>query len=366
MLSWLRNRKKSPEPLTFKSRVAAFWEWYATNARRFYDVIEAGRCKDLTDEICKGVDETLPHFAWDFGVGDSGVGHSFTLSGEGDPHKQLLAAFWKDRAPAIPGWTFYWTKQPTASADFGEMHLDSMVFKPIEFWLTPYVNAEAEKIELTMWHPLFPKMDERTRWTASFLFLDETLGEVDTGNWIGKIALDDKHLANAIPLAELRSFVAKTREETEWKKGAPGDIWTSYSGKEPKRGRMRRDVIAGTSCQFALIAELEDGMLDPDPLEAWGADYVFIALDARVLPTGKEVNARIEIEDALNSALGSAACGRLLGGATGLEHAYVDMLLFDGSNSIDIVQRVLREKRLPAGTSIEYFAKAKKSQRVRL
>lgn len=366
MLSWLRNRRKSPEVLTFKARVAAFWEWYAANAKRFYDVIEAKRCDDLTDEVCKGVDETLADFAWNFGSGENGVGHSFTLSGEGNAHRQLLAAFWKDRAPAIPGWTFFWTKQPTASIEGSEMHFDSMVFKPIEFWLTPRVNIEDEKIDLTIWHPLFPKIDERSRWTASFLLLDETLGEVDTENWIGKIELGDQHLANAIPLAELRSFVAKLREETDWQKGAPGELGTVYRGSEPERGTMRRDIVIGRTCQFALVAELEDGMLDPDPLEAWGAAYVFIAFDGSILPKGREVDARGEIEDALSSALELAASGRVLGGAMGLEHAYVDLLLFDGTNSLDIVQRVLREKRLPAGTSIEYFAKSKQSERVRL
>jgi hypothetical protein len=164
----------------------------------------------------------------------------------------------------------------------------------------------------------------------------------------------------------LVSFIAKTREETGWKKGGPGELWTGYRGNEPQGGLMRRDIVAGSTSQFALIAELEEGVLDPDPLAAWGADYVYVAFDGSFLPEGGEVDARDKIENALSTALESEASGVALGGAMGLDHIYIDLLLFDGDTSLGIVQRVLRAKGLPAGTTIEYFAKAKQAQRVRL
>jgi hypothetical protein len=366
MLSWLKTRHKSSESPTFKSRVESFWQWYAANAQRFYDTIEAKRCGDLTDEVSSKIDELLPDFAWNFGPTESGNGHAFTLTGEGNPHKQVLTAYWNAQAPKFSGWTFHATKQPSPGIMDCEMHIDSLVFKPAEFWLTPYVDNENEKIDITVWHPRFPEMDENTRSTVAFLFLDETLGEIDTENWIGVIDIGDQRLTHTIPLGELPSFVAKTREETGWKKGKPGELWTSYRGNDPQRGKLRGDIIAGTTSQFALVSELEDGALDPDPLEPWGADYVFIAFDSSVLPQGSEVDARADIEDALTSALSSAASGLVLGGAMGIEHAYIDLILFDGANSLDIVQRVLREMRLPSGTTIEFFAKSRQRDRIRL
>src|SRR5688572_1960039 len=112
MLS-LFKRGHTPKSLpTFKERTEAFWDWYAGVAARFYETIEAGNCEVLAKEVGKKVNELLPGFAWVFGPGEGGVGHSFTLSGDGDPHKQLLALYWRSRAPQIPGWTFYPSRQP--------------------------------------------------------------------------------------------------------------------------------------------------------------------------------------------------------------------------------------------------------------
>jgi len=70
------------------------------------------------------------------------------------------------------------------------------------------------------------------------------------------------------------------------------------------------------------------------------------------------------IENALEAALKAEHSGRVLGGAFGTQFAYLDLMLFDGRNSVQIVERVLREQNLPAGTAINFFAREKLSQRV--
>ena len=103
--------KKRPQ-LTFKNRVTEFWEWYSGVAERFFETIEDGRCADLTDEVAAFMNKTLPGMAWVFGPGEKG-GHSFTVSGEGNLAKQFLAEYWHSRAPDIPTWTFYASRQPS-------------------------------------------------------------------------------------------------------------------------------------------------------------------------------------------------------------------------------------------------------------
>ena len=76
------------------------------------------------------------------------------------------------------------------------------------------------------------------------------------------------------------------------------------------------------------------------------------------------VDKRSIIEESLDKALLSAQSGRVLGGAFGTQFGYIDLLLFDGRNSLEIVERVLRKHNLPAGTAINFFAKEKISQRV--
>jgi hypothetical protein len=90
------------------------------------------------------------------------------------------------------------------------------------------------------------------------------------------------------------------------------------------------------------------------------ADLVYVAFPSSHLPSGAEVNTRSAIEDALESALEAESSGQLLGGALGIDHAYIDLLLFDGESSLMIVKDVLRQARTPrAKTRIEYFAKCR-------
>jgi len=359
--------KPKPPPVpaepTYKTRVQQFWDWYTEVAARFYQTIEAGQSASLAPEVSAKVDESFPGFAWVFGPGANNQGHSFTLSGEGDLHRQLLTQFWLTLAPSLPGWTFYAARQPTAIQG-QRININDHVFNPIEFWLTPVVNQEKQKLDITVWHPMFDQMPERQRWTVLFLFLDQVLGEYGTGQWVGEIKLEPKRLADSIPLEELRDFTQKVQTEHGWKKLPPGESSAMYRPKEQHTRYLRGDIVTGTTMHLPLLNQYLKGNGElADPLKGTGADYVFVAFDAKILPAGKQVAVRGATEDALDVALRTAASGRLLGGALGTQNAYIDLLLFDGSRSVDLVLRTLRERNLPDGTSLNYFAKEKRGQR---
>lgn len=363
MLSLFKRDKSIPTTLTFKTRVAQFWAWYAEVAPRFYETIEARKCPDLTSEVSAKVEELVPGFAWVFGPGEHERGHSFTLTGEGDFHRQLLTQYWLGQAPTLSGWTFYAARQP-GQIRGQHLKMDGRKLDPIEIWITPFINHDGKKIDITVWHPLFETMQEEELSSVLFIFLDEALGEYSTQQWIGEIKLEPTKLADSFPLEELNEFLKRIQMERGWTKLPPGESAMGYQFEEQHNHFLRGDVITGTTMHFGLIDEyLEaEGGLE-DPLSGTGADYVFVAFDARILPVGSEVAVRAEIEDALDEALRVSASGRLLGGAWGKENAYIDLLLFDGPASIEMVLGVLREKNLPAGTSINYFAKEKRGHR---
>ena len=364
MLSLLKRKAPVAADATFKTRVQRFWEWYAQVSPRFYQVIEAGKCPTLAKEVSAKVDELIPGFAWVFGPGADGQGHSFTLSGEGNLHRQLLAIYWLAHAPSLPGWTFYAARQP-GSIRGQRMEIGGRKFDPLEFWVTPFVALDEKKVDITVWHPLFDSMEERERWTVWFLFLDEALGEYGTQQWIGQIKLNPERLADSIPLEELPEFLRRAEAERGWKKLLPGESGVVYRCEEPHGRFLRGDIAIGSTMHPGLINEyLEaEGEME-DPLSGTGADYVFVAFDARILPAGAEATARGEIEDGLDQALKASASGRLLGGGWGTTNAYIDLLLFDGPASLKIVQQVLREKSVPAGSTINYFAKEKRGHRI--
>jgi hypothetical protein len=364
MLSLFKKKPQPEEPLTLKTRVELFWKWYAEVAPRFYETIEKGKCAELATEVSARVDALLPGFAWVFGPGENKKGHSFTLSGEGALHRQLLAIYWLSRAPKLEGWTFHASRQP-GSIENARINIGQKVFNPIEFWLTPSINRENEKVDITVWHPLFDILKEKDRWTILFLFLDEALGEYGTQQSIGEIKLDSARLADSMPLTELLGFVKKVEAEAGWKKYPPGQGGVVYKKSEPHDEFIRGDIWVGSTVNLRIVNEYAQSKGDlQDPLAGTGADYVFVSFDASILPKGKEATARGAFEDALREALASEFSGQVLGGALGTKNAYIDLMLFDGKKSLEIVQRVLKEKQLPAGTEIHFFAKEKRGHRI--
>ncbi len=374
MLSFFRRKKpaaSSPAPVaphadpTFHERVIAFWRWFESVAPRFYQTIEAGQCASLADETSAAVD-ALGKFAWVYGPGENLEGHSLTISGEGNIHRQLLLLHWLACAPKIPGWSFYAARQPGPIAGHA-IEMGGERFEPEKIWVTPVPNAEGECIDLTIWHPAWDKIDERQRTTVTFLFLDESLGEYGTDWWVGKIEYGKNQLAGSFPLAELAEYVFQTAARQGWKKSAPGETISLFRLEEPAGDFPRGNIFSQATAVSRLFHDYmkAEGEL-PDPLQGTGADYVYVTIASEFFPKGAEVAKRGEVEDALDAALRVTRGGRCIGGAFAPGLGYVDLLLLDGARSVDTVRKTLKELNVPAGTIIEYFALEKRAQRIAL
>ena len=87
-------------------------------------------------------------------------------------------------------------------------------------------------------------------------------------------------------------------------------------------------------------------------------------MDVQSFPEGQQMETRDAIETALAAALKAEHSGRILGGAFGTQFAYLDLMLYGGQTSVQIVERVLREQNLPAGTAINFFAREKRGRRL--
>ncbi|RYD23352.1 MAG: hypothetical protein EOP88_04585 [Verrucomicrobiaceae bacterium] len=231
--------------------------------------------------------------------------------------------------------------------------------------MTPSIDAEEERLDLTIWHPLWPQIEKRLQWQITFLFLDEMLGEYGPGWWIGEIRFGNDRLADSFPLEELREFAEETSAREGWKKYPPGECYTMFNIRPSEKVFPRSDLLTLSTVVPRLFQDHREaqGKLD-DPLKNTGADYLYISIPKDFLPAGHEVDKRYEIEDALDSALKSRNSGRCVGGGLGRERAYVDLLIYDGQRSLDIIAETLKARDLPKGTTIEYFAKEKTSNRI--
>lgn len=354
--------------LTFKQRVESFWAWYASVADRFYQTIEDKQCGSLSAEVSAKVDEFLPGMAWVFGAGEEGKGHSFTLSGEGIATKQILAAYWLSRAPALKGWTFYCERQPSEDAEDFSLEMNGMVFKPIEFWVTPEIDEEEEHLDLTVWHPLADQAGERACFTALFLVLDEIFGEFGTGRWIGRIEFSKSKLGPSMPITELKSFLESAREERGWKMRAPGETWIGYRvpPEQQSDSKPRLDTISGTTACWDPLRTYFKGEEEEAPFDGFHADWVYLTFDTRTLPQESIVDAREDMSDVITAALEEAKSGRPLGGAIGRGKTYIDFLIYDGHRSIGIIREAAKRAGLPDHTRLEYLGYAGKKPGLRL
>lgn len=340
----------------FKTRVQDFWKWYAAKSNDFLHAIESDNCADLQPEVTDAV-RKLGLGAWVFGPGpEEKGGHSFTITGEGNIHKQFLTEYWVKKAPEIDGWTFYPSRQPgelnpTQGIEIMECH-----YTFAEVWITPQLNENDKIIDLIAWHPHFDKLTENDRYMVIFLLLDEVLGEYGTTNWIGKIDLGALKQNEAIPICELRDFVLDLEIQRSWKKYPPTQTFASYRIPEQTRSFQRSDVYVGMSANFGLIGDFmsNHGNLK-NPVEGTGAGFIYVSFDSNNLPKGSEVEYRAQYEDAIEALLQKESCGQVIGGAMGQINAYIDLIYFDQNECIQLTTEALKAQGLPAGSMIHSF-----------
>ena len=351
--------KKPPQP-TFKARVAEFWQWYPQVADRFYQTIEQGRCEALAPEVSKFMDKMLPNLAWVFGPGENG-GHSFTLSGEGQVVKQLLAEYWLTQAPQISRWTFYASRQPSEADRLKDLAIAVGGGEQVDtqnFFIKTTVNEEAQLIDIAAWHPSLKQVPPDHHYQILFLLLDEALGEFGTETWLGEIKVQPLAAEpGTITLDALPGLIENVKKYYQWEKLSPLQTYSVYKVSESSNS-PRGDTLFGSTCISSLISEfLENkGKLAENPLAGTGAELAYMAIDGSVFPDGSQVDVRANIEDAVGDALAKENSGRTLGGAFGTQQSYIDLLLFDGDNSRRIVETALDGLQLRGRSQIKSFA----------
>ena len=354
---------EAPAEFTFKQRVEGFWHWFESVAPRFYQTIEDKKSTTLTAETSSAVDRFLPRLAWNYGPGENGKGHSLTLSGEGMQPEQILAEEWRKRAPKLEGWTFYAERQASPNPGDFTIKIGEIKFKPIEFWVTPVIDEEEEKVDLAVWHPLADGENKGVFQTALFLFLDEIFGEYGTGRWIGSIEIGKDKLAQSLPITELKEFVKETVRSLAWKMHVPFDLWSGYRIPEDKidLNRPRLDTISGSSLCFGPLAGfLDNPAAAEDPFCPLGADWIYLSFDSSFFGDRNPVDVRGDIEERIDAQLSAAHAGKHIGGAIGIQRSYIDFLVFDGQRSIDIIRESARAAGMPDDSRIEYLAADKR------
>lgn len=116
----------------------------------------------------------------------------------------------------------------------------------------------------------------------------------------------------------------------------PAQAYTGYEARPRRAPRevLRQDVVAGTTCLPALVEEfLAGGQALADEALAHGAVLGFLCCDAGPADAGR-VARRAALEEELARRAGPLA--RVLGGAVGARHCYIDLLIWDLEPFLDL------------------------------
>lgn len=354
MINFLSRKKKEA---TFKKKVVDFWDWFSKNSESIHSKISSGKATDLSDEMIRQVNKLMPGMAWCFGPGKSEGRYSFTLSPEANRNLQFLSSFWLNMAPDIKNWDFYSSKQPSKNPENFTITIRDRDFSISEMWLQPISDENNQVFDINVWHPHFDVMDDNSRYQILFLWLDEVLGENGTEQWIGQVDFCTEKFTEAIPLLELPEFINKKQKENQWKKPSPEESYSLYEMNLDMNAFPRSDTKFGNTCHMQLVGDYFDSQSDlPNLLAGSHADYVYISFSTAFLPKGDEIEKRTQIEDTLNLLLKDNKTGRCIGSAFGTAKNYIDFIIFDGHESLEILLNGMLNCELPTGSEVHYWA----------
>jgi hypothetical protein len=201
----MRLFKREPEP------PKDFWSWWADARDRLAADIEArSGGATMAKEISAAVGTIHPNMAWELAPGAS-ARHAFCISPEGRPDLRRIALKWLESAPPADGtWEFHASRQ--ASAPLGRLQIGGTSADLSEMRAVTAWDSSRRRVDVRLWHPVFPGMPRQGRLQLAFLFLDNLLGEDDVERWIGEIDVLDAPSGGRTP-DELRAEVDRHRGE---------------------------------------------------------------------------------------------------------------------------------------------------------
>lgn len=337
-----------PPGASYLDRVTTFWEWFAANA----DALDAmvtmpGRQEEVLALMNATVAVLSPAgLDWCFDRGANGAKHSFILSSGGNPHRRQLVDFWLDKAPEIPGWSFFSAKQPAEDLGSFSINVGDTQFRPAETWVTPEYDEDSDRFNLWVWHPGF--VSQRDQGSAiAFLLLDAALGEDMVAAVVGGVASRADRLQTAMPLTELRGFMDAEVIRREWQKRIGGQH--IVQAELPELLAAPYDFAEFVTHVPELVTEMVRGeLVEHDPLEASGAAYYFVRL-----PRDASMAGRMEsLRNALCDGLFDQGIGQRIGFGVGPEAFFQFVTAFDPPSVLSFMSRLLSAHQVPAGTAI--------------
>lgn len=188
--------------------IASFWSWWSTARPHVERAIAASSYHAVADEIAERVSSIHPALDWELGPGVRGALHALCVSGKGDPELRRITERWRRAGPDPDHtWEYHPAREGSPDNLSLELELEGHRVAFQDFVVAIEIDGLRERIDVVLFHPVFPRMTKELRSRVAFLLLDNTLGEDGVERWIGAIETVTRKPARSGPVRALFAAV---------------------------------------------------------------------------------------------------------------------------------------------------------------
>lgn len=260
-----------------RAAIDAFWAWWINVRDEIVKAIDAQDIDPFVDPLMARVRAISPRLVWELGAG-ANAKYQLCVTGEGDARARLCAERWLAAAPdADDTWEHVAARQPRDVPDLllkiGDVELDLEAFR-----FAARVDEVCELVDVGVFHPAFAEVesaDEQCA-TATFLYLEQLLGEDGVARWLGFVDVYHEPIDEAVlGGVELRDVVGQLESS------ATGRRWVTLRGEvDGQPGELEANValkridhlLLDTRIELSIMLEDDvDGMPTQEEADALGA-----------------------------------------------------------------------------------------------
>ncbi|MGL5317147.1 MAG: hypothetical protein ACRC9Q_00380 [Bacteroidales bacterium] len=321
---------------TFKLRIEEFWKKFQVKEQELYQMIQS---QDDPEAIMSRMQELLG-VAFDsvyFELSLQEDKCEIILTPEGNRVKWILYYYWMKMAPAELGvrWNFYAAKPPVAEPLPVTFTMYDIEVSDTDFEIFAEENRIGAVIDLFVYAPKFDTCTEQQKYTIFYVLLEHYLGEVNLMEYIGDITFvaKDQETGERVDAVSMLSFLNKHIRKNEWVLiDKPTDCFSTYSMDPVEEDTLdlREDVIAGNSSCVPIINEYynDDSTTFRFAMEN-GVMIGFFYYDNTRFTPQTSVAFREEMTEKLLGQIKGRNIADVIGGATGLDYSYLDVIVYD-------------------------------------
>jgi len=213
-------------------RIEAFWAWWAESRPRLDALLEAGDEAGLAEALAPAVAAIDEGLAWEIEPGKT-ADQALVVTSAGAPELRPLAHRWAKAAPPPDErWEFHPSRQANPQAMELKIQVGGREFAFDQIMLGMRIPPGKPRIDLVVYHPIYPDLDDETRTESALLALDWILGEDEVARWVGDITAASFEPLDPVPAVHLPAVVAGLAAEHDEPR------WVALEGRTPTGGKV--------------------------------------------------------------------------------------------------------------------------------